>query len=560
MAENEVDFSELTSQINKLTTELRRASKESADSRRAEEELTKQKKKVTQAEEELTKQKKKVAEDTAKYSRYLRQSTTTTETMTRAQLAFTNELGANTKSLKDAGKSVEDQKMYNQRLKTSLGLYSTTISGAIAIGKGNIELAKRQYSLSQAGVAQAAEVLRLQQNKNSALRQEYDYLKDRLTRATQERNANAELLGINLETISYNKSQIQAAAKEQQAIEEKISAIKAVNVALKAEADASKELERYMQSQIKIANEEVQASKDKIDGYHKAETAQKSEIDAINEQIRKLEKRGEFKGQGKQTGPSKEDRALVETLKAKEKSILASFEDTKKMRAAEQEYAQSVLASIPEMELDRQTATNVAGIYESAMSKNNDALSKENFKRLDVIQSIGNMQKENDTLAGQTAALKKEIETQTSALQPLTKMVTDKAQAVKAGKEAEEDYINALQDRTAEMEAAASAELNAKIETITNVMKKVSDNFSAVGKALTDMVSAVRKTQQQFGITAGQAAALKLDNLVTSFQSYVTTVTSLGKKAAVSAAEIEQTQAEFQSEFGGVLTLSLIHI
>ena len=540
MAEDKVDFSVLNSQINKLVVTLRRAAGESEKSARA--------------DEELSKEKKKLAQQASKAAQHIRQSTATVETMNRAQTAFKNELVTVSKKFRESAKPIEEQKIYNERLKRSLGLYSNTILGTIAVAKGKIELAKREHALSQAATAEAAEALRLQQNKNAALQEEYNYLKDRLTRAGQEVAANQELLGINEQTIAYNKSQMAVAAREHAAVEQKIAAINEATAALEKEAASSKDLERYITSQIKAATDEVQASKEKVEGYHATEAAQKAEIDAINKQIRELEKRGEFKGRGKQTGPTKEELALVETLKKREASILAAFEDTKKMRAAEQEYGQSILAGIPEMEADKQKAQEATSAYESAIAHNNSVLAEEGAKRTGLIESLGNMYNENEALQKQNEGLKTEIAQQQSGVKNLTKMLVGKAKALKDGIDAETGLTSALKDRTEEEATKKDEAANTEVSGIKETIDKLNAGIGKFVKALDDMIGAVRKTQQQFGIAAGQAAQLKIDNLVSSFKSFATSVLTLGKKAGVTAQEIENAQAAFQAEFGGVIT------
>ena len=75
--------------------------------------------------------------------------------------------------------------------------------------------------------------------------------------------------------------------------------------------------------------------------------------------------------------------------------------------------------------------------------------------------------------------------------------------------------------------------------------------------AMKNITQQINKTQEQFGIAAGQAANLKVDNIVSSFNSYVESAKSLfsGKpEFGVSAEMIEGAQAAYQNEFGGILT------
>jgi putative intracellular protease/amidase len=206
------------------------------------------------------------------------------------------------------------------------------------------------------------------------------------------------------------------------------------------------------------------------------------------------------------------------------------------------------------MQSEADEAANATSAYESAISQNNGVISKESFKRLDLIESMGNIQKENDALAGQNEGLKAEIAQQTSGISQLTKIVNDKGKAVKDGIDAEKELTGVVKDRAEEEASKKDAVGIANVSAFKEILGQVKGDLDKFVKALDDMINAVRKTQQQFGIAAGQAAQLKIDNFVSSFKSFATTVLTLGKKAGVTAQEIENAQAAFQAEFGGVIT------
>jgi hypothetical protein len=72
-------------------------------------------------------------------------------------------------------------------------------------------------------------------------------------------------------------------------------------------------------------------------------------------------------------------------------------------------------------------------------------------------------------------------------------------------------------------------------------------------QVVTDFVFSVRDTQKAFGIAAGNAIELQFDNLVASFKSFTSSLTSLGKKVSVTTEEILSAQKVYQTEFGGVI-------
>lgn len=127
--------------------------------------------------------------------------------------------------------------------------------------------------------------------------------------------------------------------------------------------------------------------------------------------------------------------------------------------------------------------------------------------------------------------------------------------------QAEKDLNVALKDSESKLE-----ELNEEIETTENKLKtapwemaaqkivSVSRVLDTISKVLNDLVKGVRDFQQQLGINAGAAAKLKFTNLISSIDSYASTILSFEHRAGVSIEQIEQAQQAFQAEFGGVIT------
>lgn len=79
----------------------------------------------------------------------------------------------------------------------------------------------------------------------------------------------------------------------------------------------------------------------------------------------------------------------------------------------------------------------------------------------------------------------------------------------------------------------------------------VSKVLETVQTSMTELITNVRKTQQAFGVAAGQAVQL---NIGAKFASMTTFFEDFGTAAFVSAEEIQGTRAAFQEQFGGTLT------
>jgi len=83
----------------------------------------------------------------------------------------------------------------------------------------------------------------------------------------------------------------------------------------------------------------------------------------------------------------------------------------------------------------------------------------------------------------------------------------------------------------------------------------LTDAVNSAAKVLQELVGSIRKTQQQFGITASQAASIKFDDLKTSIDSYISALLPGGKFGApFSPEQIAAARAAFQTEFGGIIS------
>lgn len=478
----------------------------------------------------------------------------TTSTMALAQKEFASELTNANSLIVDSATSVEKQKISGTRLARSLGAYSQTLIGTIAIGQNKVQLAKKEYSLAQESTNQAREALTAQSKKTAKTQNEITDSEYLTTQYQREIRAREELIGANQETIASNTSQLDTAAEEKIAIEEKISRIKEANAGLAAQADSSRELETYIRSQISVAQEDITASKDRETALRATEDVQTSRIDAINQEIRQIQGRGEFKGRGKQKEISQEEETLIKTLQTRAQGILASFEETKNNRKAEIAHRQGIESMLPGMQAEASAAADAAATYESAISQNNEGLSKENFKRLDLVESMVKMTNQSNELAAQNETLTNEASEYKSELEALGEKTKKLGKELSDSIDLEDKLQAAIADRLAEETSRKDDVYNQQISLQITTTKDVTRKLSATAKVLNDLVDSVRKTQQQFGIAAGQAAQLKIDNLVSSVQSYASALLSGGKRAAVSAEEIANAQQSFQSEFGGVLT------
>lgn len=107
------------------------------------------------------------------------------------------------------------------------------------------------------------------------------------------------------------------------------------------------------------------------------------------------------------------------------------------------------------------------------------------------------------------------------------------------------DLAEALVDKQQEAQEMAFSQTTQKLLGVSKVLE-------TIAKALGDLVTAIRKTQQAFGISASKSLSVRLDNLFTSIGSYFKALKD--GTAPVDTAEIEAAQVAFQEEFGGLIS------
>jgi hypothetical protein len=111
-----------------------------------------------------------------------------------------------------------------------------------------------------------------------------------------------------------------------------------------------------------------------------------------------------------------------------------------------------------------------------------------------------------------------------------------------------EEQKDQLDKSKAEESRLAAAE-KAKAEELEELeIKKVRDKLLDFVKVMNGLTDSVRKTQQAFGVAAGQALKLNIGTEIQSALSY------FSLSAKVSGEEIRGAISAFQEEFGGVIT------
>ncbi len=204
-------------------------------------------------------------------------------------------------------------------------------------------------------------------------------------------------------------------------------------------------------------------------------------------------------------------------------------------------------------------------------------------RQLQYKQSIATLEKEHAVTKNNIKQAQERLEQQKKREKELETALENEIEAVKKrhaeltkkGKkrtDSENAELKELDNRTDQKRKAwqqsklKSGQMEANIVKLTGAYKaqenklkvlpweRLAASVSDVSKSLNKAVESINKTQQQFGVVAGQALGMQLSNSISSFTSYIDAAASGFTKFGVTAEQISATQASFQAEFGQILT------
>jgi len=137
---------------------------------------------------------------------------------------------------------------------------------------------------------------------------------------------------------------------------------------------------------------------------------------------------------------------------------------------------------------------------------------------------------------------------QNDELKTLLKDNETLAETKKKARTAYQKSTDAVDKFTNQIELKSEEVKNLKFGRMAEGILKVADTFEG-------LVASVRKTQQQFGISAARATEINFSNLKSSVDSFASALLPGGKSGpGVTMEQIAQAQQDFQDQFGGLLT------
>lgn len=368
----------------------------------------------------------------------------------------------------------------------------------------------------------------------SRLRESYGSYSNSLVASIQiEKNkitqAKAELTLRRSTTTAYKAIVVE----QNKAITEEIKEINKKSQGIQTELQTAKDAVIAKSQEMRAVNESIASKKEEITNAKRQTEVSKRELSVKESHIQQLTQSN--------TNLQREQDALLGVVGQLNRRA-ASGETLTDEENAQREQLQSRIMEIS-----------------NSIRENRSSLDKERLSRFDLIGSINSMESETAKLLSEQKELDEQYKKLTLEMSDHVKTYGTLSTALVEARK-KEDELNkereknkkALKDLEEAEKVAARKLMVTRVEAVQNVIEKLRGTLSKVSDAINSLVSPVRQLQQQFGVSAGTAAKIKLGNLKESVDSYITSLKT--GKVGVSAEEIETAQAGFQAEFGGVLT------
>jgi hypothetical protein len=287
--------------------------------------------------------------------------------------------------------------------------------------------------------------------------------------------------------------------------------------------ESRKDLNRYLESQSRIAKSELSIAASGLEDLNTKDKLQKDELSQIESRLQELGKvnpkhDGRRGGRARQRDKVAKRDEEIFGLKEKKASILAENE--------------AISSRISEITQHKEMLEQQINAMQSELDSNEKLTAEQIAAKNKIIE-------ENKSIVaqiGQEIVDRNKLSTQLN---------TTESQLEQVGKSAEE---------LAKEESELTAQLEKTRQQMrTELWRDTKKHLKTLNKDLENLVKAIRGTQQQFGISAGQAARLRFDNLVQSVSSTVESIRSIGKSVPVTAEQIRTAQQDFQAQFGGII-------
>jgi len=307
-------------------------------------------------------------------------------------------------------------------------------------------------------------------------------------------------------SLAEAKKRSQLAVQTQKSNLEALAALRRHRQELESEVNGLGKLSDIRERQIALKKQEIDQLKSVISSSAQEAEKKKEALDVQTELIRsRIDELRASKDSAK-SGDKGEIKRKIKELRQQEESLISEYS------GLEAEIQKS------------KVGMNDLSQKESELAILQQKLAEVNKKHLNGIEQ-----------------LTKEEDGHASAIQSLTKKIEEQKSEIEKATKAEKLATQQMKKKADELKAA-------KIKQFGENLSNISRVFDVAAKAITSLIAEIRKTQQAFGVAAGQAGKMQLGAVAESFKSMFTEGPMVGRE------EVMGARSAFQSEFGGVIS------
>lgn len=444
-------------------------------------------------------------------------------------------LNVATLRVKQASQKYEEVSDELNTLKDTLGVETDTISGILKIN---------------------AATKQVQQQKTALIERELSQIKTAITSQEEVIKRNRDEAIAASRSLSVTKDAINAVKNSIVATKNRVESLQVEHITAQRKLEADKQL-------LQSAKERKSAAEREISGLTKLTNEKYREVIKTQQSLMASEQLIDAQTQNKNALQSEIDilrRKFVTTG-------LLSEAEVQRMRSLENEVKQSEISIQEEVARKASLEQTLQGQQDAYNFLKDSVIAQQRIvdQSTSQIEYLAKeIEKGGDAVYDLKVALHDAKEKRDEEVRKLKELNAEEASLIKTVGETRtaleesiataDDLARAQQKKAKELDASKQKELNIDIDKYQQILQKSAQITGKVAEKLNSLVESVRAMQQQFGLSAGSAAKLKFENIVTSIESFADSLMSGGAKAAVSAEQIAAAQADFQSEFGGVLT------
>lgn len=330
-----------------------------------------------------------------------------------------------------------------------------------------------------------------------------------------------------------------------QTTRQEIAVSKAKQAVLAQELNVAQQLLNANQQRVKSVQEDTDVVKSRIAVIKEEQTVVKQQLDAAKA-LEATTKQSVVSIQQEMAASEARTAAIKQSNQQLQSQESAILEELGQLRNKGQ---------LTDEELSRRNELNsqLDGVLDSQRN-NKDVLSKENDLRYGLTGQLADL---SGTLTAQQATVKEldsKYEEQRSSVSAYIQELGQLGQKSKQLNAENANLQKAVKDKADKLKNEKTEEINTRVAGLQKGLNQLSQTLGKVANELNKLVDIVRKTQQQFGLSAGSAAKLEFGILSASIKSYAQSLITAGKVIPVSREEIKAATEAYQQEFGGVLT------